>query len=551
MKFSSVKRLLSILSAIGLLMLLPRCAQVVPLTGGQKDVTPPKLEASEPLNNSTHFSGKQIVLHFDEYVQLRDLPNQLLISPKIKTPPEITAVGKKVVISLDPKELAPHTTYRFSFGKAIADMNESNAIDNFDYVFTTGDHIDTLKLSGTVTDAFSTNPISDVIVGLYRLDQKNDSTPYIYTPDYLTRTKDGGQFQFRNLPPQKFSVFAITDKNKNLLYDGDAEKIAFYDSELDLNRDSSIRLSLFQEEPSRIFIKRTISTIYGLSQIILNKKSLVRLQPLRARQFADILEENKGALKDTVNVFYRNINDTLGLLFETHNSKNADTLQIVLPKTPAKKVLDRFTVSIPQNVPSVSDKITISFLTWMDTSHVNRNRLKLLSKADSAVSAQVLKGRWRNFHEYEIEVKLKEVTDYTLKIDTNAFQSVHGNTNDTSNVTFKTKSKVEFGKVTLKLKLNKKQSYIIQLLNDQMKIIQEQAIAFSLSSSNAATLDFIEVPPGTYQVKIIFDDNNNQKWDGGVLMSRQQPEKVIINSKQLKVLADWEIEEEIIEKGEK
>src|SRR5436189_491630 len=115
-----LSRIFRILFAVFVLVSIQRCAQIAPLTGGQRDTTPPRLTEAEPVNGTVNFKGNRISLSFDEFVQLRDLPNQLLISPRMKEQPEISALGKKIEIRLKPEELLPNTTYRFSFGKAVA-----------------------------------------------------------------------------------------------------------------------------------------------------------------------------------------------------------------------------------------------------------------------------------------------------------------------------------------------------------------------------------------------------------------------------------------------
>jgi len=537
---------------LGLLVLLSRCAQVVPLSGGAKDVSPPKLVEASPALSSTSFTASKIILEFDEYVQVRDLTNQLIINPKIKTTPEITAVGKKVIVSLVQKELLPNTTYRFSFGNSIADMNESNPISNFEYVFSTGKSIDTLQLSGTITNAFDNEPVSGAVVGLYYPQERNDSIPYIYTPDYLTLTTDNGQFSFKNLPKKRFAIYTFTDKNKNRLYETQAEKIGFLDKELQLESDSSIDLCIFQEEQEKVFIKKSVSPFYGFAQIILNKKSQFSVKSLHEKDSENVRDINQNVLRDTISIFYKSLYDTLNLILEQAPKKQKDTLRMSIPKIRSgKTTFMPFNTILPNTSPQQNDSIKLKFFNWMDTSKVERLMTHLLEQVDSLPTNKAFKGYWRTIDEFVLSTHLKPGTPYILKIDSGAFTNMHGNSNDSVKVTFKTKTKEEFGKVTLKVKLNKKQSYIIQLLNDQMKIVQQRIISFSLSSSNAVTIDFTNIPPGSYKVKIIFDDNENQKWDSGELNAKRQPEKVIINSKQLKIVADWEIEEEIFEKDGK
>jgi len=172
--------------------------------------------------------------------------------------------------------------------------------------------------------------------------------------------------------------------------------------------------------------------------------------------------------------------------------------------------------------------------------------MKLVSKEDSAINVSPVKGKWLDITHFEIANELKEGVAYNLKIDTNAFFNINGVTNDSSSLNFKTQNKVEFGKVMLKMLFNKKQTYVVQLINDKEQVIRESFVSFSLSASNAVAIDFVDVQPGSYQVKVIFDNNSNKKWDTGSLLSKKQAEQVIINSKQIKILSDWEIEEEIL-----
>ncbi len=332
-----VKQVLQILSIISFVFLFERCAQVGVLNGGKRDVIPPKLVESLPENQSTNFKERTIQLKFDEFVQIKDLSNQLIITPRLKNTPEISAEGKKVIIHLGKEELLPNTTYRFSFGKAIADMNESNSIPNFEYVFSTGASIDTLELKGKVKDAFNNKPVGTVLVALYPLASANDSAVYKNEPAYYTKSNDNGEFLLKYLPAKTFKAFCFTDKNKNNLYDGETEKVAFLDSSLSLQSDSTVHFMLFQEEASKSFIKKINSPYYGFTQLLLNKKSKVRLAALHQRDAANIHEINAGMLKDTVNIYYKNISDTLGLIFQNQSANKTDTLKIALPKTNAGK----------------------------------------------------------------------------------------------------------------------------------------------------------------------------------------------------------------------
>jgi len=540
------RHVLQILFVFGLILLLACCAQMGELSGGRRDVTPPKLIEALPLKNSTNFNSELITFKFDEFVQVKDLSNQLIVTPRLKTALDISADGKKIVVRLKKEELEPNTTYRIYFGKAIADMNESNSIPDFEYVFSTGSFIDTLKVKGDVTDAFNNRPVSDILIGLYAYEKANDSLPYKTEPDYIARTDERGMFNLKNLPYKTFVLYAFTDKNKNSLYDGDAEKIAFLSTPLKLVSDTTAHLGLFQEEASKSFIKKTLTPYFGFSQIILNKKAHVAITTLKPADQANIFETNAGQQKDTVSFYYKNINDTLSLVLRNLTIEKSDTLKLSLPKNNlARKRLKSYTLNTIGGKLLLYDKLRLTFLNWMDTTRSDLSKIRFSSKEDSLIGEKPVKGHWQGITTFEIDHQLKEGVNYTLKIDTNAFFDLKQFTNDSLIANFTPQSKIEFGKLTLKLLFNVKQNYVVQLITDQDKVIKEHYVSLSLSSSNAETLEFTDVLPGTYFAKIIFDDNKNKKWDSGNILRKHQPEKVIINSKQLKILSDWEIEEEI------
>ncbi len=140
---------------IGILF-LTACAQVVAPGGGPKDITPPRILKYNPDSASVNFNSKSILINFDELVQLKDLNNQLIISPPLLKTPVITAEKKSLSIIFDKAEvLKPNTTYSISFGNSIQDINENNPIENFKYIFSTGRFIDSLNLKGKVQNGFT------------------------------------------------------------------------------------------------------------------------------------------------------------------------------------------------------------------------------------------------------------------------------------------------------------------------------------------------------------------------------------------------------------
>ncbi len=203
------------------------CAKIGSPTGGPKDEIPPKIVESKPGNYSTNFSSKKIEITFDEFIQLKNIYNELIISPPLKERPENKLKGKSLVVDLN-NELKENTTYTLNFGNAIADNNEGNVLANFEFVISTGDYVDSLSVTGKLVNAFNLKPEEDpVFIMLY--ENLKDSAPYFEIPSYIGKTNKDGTFAVNNIKEDTFRIFALKDANSNLLFDAN-EKIAFIDS---------------------------------------------------------------------------------------------------------------------------------------------------------------------------------------------------------------------------------------------------------------------------------------------------------------------------------
>ena len=132
------------------------CAQIVAPGGGAKDILPPRVLKYSPDSAQLNFVAKTVEINFNEFIQLKDLNNQLIISPPMEKAPNITIKNKTLDIELDNNEkLKPSTTYCISFGNALQDLNEGNTLENFKYIFSTGSFIDSMKLTGKVQNGFN------------------------------------------------------------------------------------------------------------------------------------------------------------------------------------------------------------------------------------------------------------------------------------------------------------------------------------------------------------------------------------------------------------
>jgi hypothetical protein len=246
------------------------CARPGTPSGGPKDTEPPKIDSTRSTPNfTTRFNQKKIELSFDEWIILKDASQQLLISPPPAKKPEVRIKGKTVVVEFDPQEqFRENTTYTLNFGTAVRDLHEENPAQDLRFVFSTGDVLDSLRLSGIVTDAYSGEPVENVAVALYAL-TGSDSLPAKERPDYFARTDKSGQFAISNLRAGAFRCAAFEDGNQNLRWDSGSERVAFPDTPASVSDTTAapLTLRLFENsEKTRLLESRTKA--YGQIQLI-------------------------------------------------------------------------------------------------------------------------------------------------------------------------------------------------------------------------------------------------------------------------------------------
>ncbi len=225
MKINSIQKLiyLLIISAI----FFSGCAKIVAPTGGPKDEDHPLIVEIDPPDNTVNFDSKKINITFNEYIQLKDLNNNLIISPPLEEKPDIQRKGKTLVIEFM-EELKDSTTYNIYFGNSVQDYNEGNPIENFQYVLSTGSYIDSLSITGQVINSFNLLPEEGVFVMLYK--DFEDSVPIKQIPLYISKTNEEGIYRINNIGNNQYKLFCLRDFNKNYLFDLPNEDIAFLDS---------------------------------------------------------------------------------------------------------------------------------------------------------------------------------------------------------------------------------------------------------------------------------------------------------------------------------
>ncbi len=213
-----------------------RCASIGVPTGGPRDSIPPTVLGSMPEPFTTNFNDEKIYITFNEYVQLKEQQKELYTSPEMKKPPKLQLRGKSLVIEVVKDSLLPNTTYAIEFGATVADNNEGNPLHGLRYVFSTGDKIDSLLMSGYTEDSHKGDSLGRAFIYFFEADSiekpdEYDSTMFKYKPSKIARSQKNGIFIAQNLKPVNYRVYAFWDSNDNKSYEPSIDKVGFLDQE--------------------------------------------------------------------------------------------------------------------------------------------------------------------------------------------------------------------------------------------------------------------------------------------------------------------------------
>jgi hypothetical protein len=312
------KKIIRTLAAAGLLAVYG-CAQQGSPTGGPKDEDPPVVLQTTPVNYSTNFNTKKITITFDEYLDMGNFTQELVVSPPMEEKPEVRLRNKMLIIEFE-EQLKEDVTYTFNFGEGIKDLNEKNVLLNYEFVFSTGDYLDSLSVKGTLRNAFDlTLPETPVNVMLYT--EMQDSIPLKKIPYYVGRADKEGNFAVNNLKAGIYKIFVLKDGNNNFLFDMPDEQIAFLDSSLTIDGDYFRKILLetgvydstdLQPRPLVVDID-TVGMSADSVQMVLD--SLELLKPDFNSLFVDLFMFTEDPVNQFISDFKRDDKRKIELLF--------------------------------------------------------------------------------------------------------------------------------------------------------------------------------------------------------------------------------------------
>lgn len=512
-----MKRLLSnlvLLIVIGLLF--AQCANRGTPSGGEKDVTPPVIIKSEPENYSTNFTATEIKIYFDEYIKIKNLQKQLIVSPPMDPEPEVTplsSASKYITIKIF-DTLQPNTTYAFNFGESIVDNNESNPYPYYRYVFSTGTYIDSLQVKGRVEDALDQKPEEFVSVMLYEVDSTfTDSIVYTKKPKYITNTLDStSTFQLDNLKAGKYLLVALKDENNNYTFQQKEDKIGFRKAFITVPTDTSYVLSLFKEVTN---FKAARPSLVSGNKIAFGFEGDAENMKINMLSGAPEGFENriiKDAKTDSLYYFFKPDIKSDSLVFQVTNTNYVDTLTV------RTRTLEKDSLVISAK-SALNLKLSEDFVMTANIplAALDKNKISIMAKDSSNVEFAT------NFealsNSYVFKFNKQEENAYKIQLLPGAIKDFFGAENDSLDFTIRTRALSDYGNLRLTLQ-NAVYPVIVQLVSPQGEVKSE------LYSTKPEPLDFIHITPANYLIRVIYDTNGNKKYDTGNYLKKIQPERV-------------------------
>lgn len=530
--------ILKIVFFLLLVTALMQCAKRSTPTGGPEDKTPPRITNARPDNYSTNFDEKTIRINFDEYIKLKDLQKQLIVSPPLRNQPEIFPQGspsKYLEITLK-DTLAENTTYVFNFGRSVVDNNEENPYPYFSYVFSTGPTIDSLSLSGVITDALQPKPDPFISVMLYRIDSTfTDSVIYKKPPTYITNTLDSStSFTLTNLRAGRYLMVAMKDQASDYRFDPKNDQIGFVSEPVTVPSDSVYQLQMFREIPP---FRAATPSLVAKNKIVFGYEgdpqgaSITLLSQAPADFRSTIVPDPE---KDSL-VYYFTPFKTDSLLFAYGKQQEIDTFRV--------RIRDLYPDSLQINTwnkEPFSLVRPLALISNIPISQTNTERISVMRR-DSVfmeVTARLDSTKTKLY----LDWKSQPAQSYTVQLLPGAVTDFFGKENDSLSFNATTRDLSELGSIRVTLSNVDSYPVLVQITNEK----GEPAYEKTAQSAASGPVEFQNIDPGMYRIRVIHDSNKNGKWDTGSYLEKRLPEKISYFPELIELRANWEIEQTFI-----
>lgn len=532
-----------------IIFLFASCAKQSTPTGGPRDEDPPILQESNPKNESLNIKPEQIVLTFDEYIKLENPSKGVVITPRInKDEVEFTALKNIVTIKLNQK-LEDSTTYVFDFQKSIVDISEDNPAENLKLVFSTGNAIDSISLSGKILFHFPSSKVdyTNVLVGIYPVGDTTDV--FTAQPYYLSQVDSTGSFIMTNIKNGQYMAYAWKDANGSLKAESKSEEYDFILDTLDLDANlENVTFNLSKADITPIRILR--SATFGKNfDIVVNREPIetnIKNDNLGKEYFYTSSDSRiriypKSTTSDSI-PFQISLKDSVGfskdsLIWAKFPESDRKPEKLEVTANSGKNFFQKLEVELKFNKPIKSinsDSLFVSF----DTASRIPITESMLFFPDSS-KRDLLKIQMTIPDSLTQEI-------FTVKASDSTFQDIENQFNEKSlSANYRKMERKNLADEISGNILGAKPPFIVQLIDEKNELVKEQF----LENSNKYSFKLLE--PGTFKVRVIEDLNGNKRWDPSNFIQKKLAERVFYfyNEEQeqgLIIRSGWTLEDQNI-----
>ncbi len=491
------------------------CASIVAPSGGPKDEQAPGIVELSPSNFTVQFQSSRVEMVFDEYIKVKNLESELIVSPPLKNTPKATVKGKTLLIQIE-DTLRANTTYTFNFGNAIVDLNEGNPLEDFKYIFSTGSFIDSLSLQGIVNPVYEEKLPEKMWLLAYRINENwNDSVPFLSKPEYLAQIKNQN-FKISHMSKGHYLLLAIEDKNRNYMLD--ANEFQGFAKAHSSSDSGHVELFAFRPLDPLKF--------KGLRQRGVDRVNLLYNRKIYQDDSLKIFIDSGNVAnyqinQDTAFFYLDSARDSLRLI--ASHRYGSDTTNLLLQKSDTNKI--RVHLFPESNISPVDTLRIISSrpIVGIDSSRIYIHKDSLLPSFRLAHS----NGKVFLFFEMEQE------TPYLIRVDSGALWDRLGATNDSTGFIVLQNSEETYGSLQVAKELHG--NYIIELISKPGQVVRKV-------SASHFPVNIKHLKAGTYKLRLIEDLNNNGRWDPGNFLKSLQPEPCKYYTSPIEIRSNWELE---------
>lgn len=562
--------------------------------GGPKDEKPPVIVKEMPENGSVNYTGKIFEVFFDEYIQLDKVTDNVLVSPPQQRPPEVRAIGKRLIFKFE-QDLLDSTTYTIDFGSAICDNNEKNPIKGYTFSFSTGPQIDSMQIGGILLNAEDLNPVGTVMVGIHSNlnDSAFDSNPFVR----IAKTDANGNFLIKNVRESNYRIYALNDVSKDYQYQP-GEALAMYDSIIrptmvnEVTSDTiwhdtiaqrisdgeilydtltyidtiltkqktyykpdSLVLIYFKENKVRQYITRVLRSERHLFTLYFNapQDSMPNVESINGDWLKDAFCQ-PNATFDTINYWLTDSAViTMDSLLVKIDYLKSDSVYQLKPQTDTMRVVYRAPRQAANQKNARSDEEQ-----KMQITNNGSKKFDIYRPLTLRFALPISRYSSDSMHLYQINDTTKLTiplqieadsagmflnvgqqwlpeTKYLLEVDSGAIVNLYGKTNDKLSISFQTLSLDQYSTLIVKLEPYY-ENVVIQILSDKDVVVRELP-----AQPDGTRFEYLK--PTSYYLRAFIDVNNDGKWTTGDWRMRRQPEPVFYFPQKLTLRANWEFEE--------